>query len=222
MNGRMPEPYKEADRLLQRLTSLILKRREKVQRKLLTLGFDELNVMQEVDYLYEYIETMCEAYYRLLYTDRYWEMWEWLTGEEPDEDEVDELFELFLAGLLNNPNPVVHYAFQAELIRKRDRAKEAIIAVPTKAQKQLELEKNVRYVIQQAGFFMDITEDEADLMALKNADIKKVRWVIYGDDRVCETCQELDGTVWDVDNVPNKPHPRCRCYLRPVTSLKNV
>ena len=176
--------------------------------------------MQEVDALYEEIEELCVKYYRLLYIERYREMWIWLKNKEPKEDEVYELAELFITKILNEPSAILHYAFHSELVRKRDRAKEAILSVPTKTQKQLELEKSVRHVIQQAGFYVDITEDEADLQVLHDAGVKKVRWCVYGDDRVCETCEELDGTVWDLDSVPEKPHPRCRCYLRPVTSLK--
>lgn len=198
------------------MSKAILKRREETNRKLLILGFDELNVMREIDALYKKIEIICRRNYRALYIDRYEEMLLWLKDEEPDEDEVDELVEMFLAKILDRPNDITHYAFLPELIRKRDRAKEAILSVPTKAQKQLELEKAVRYVIQQAGFYVDITEDEANLQALKDADVKKVRWVVFGDDRVCSDCEELNGTVWDIDRVPKKPHPRCRCYLVPA------
>lgn len=201
------------------MTKQILKRREETNRKLLTLKFDELNVLQQVDALYENIEVLCREYYRELYVARYEEMWLWLMNQDPDEDEVDELVEAFLSKIFDEPNAVTHYAFHTELIRKRDKCKEAINAVPTKTQKQIELEKAIRYVIQQTGFYIDITEDEADLQALTNAGVKKVRWVTYGDDRVCETCEELDGTLWDIDNIPVKPHPRCRCYLIPVTSM---
>lgn len=221
------------------MTKQILKRREETNSKLRTLKFDDLNVMQQVDALYEEIEILCCEYYRLLYVERYGEMWLWLeqereqypgafgpkkrnprnTKREPKEDEVDDLAELYITRILNIPHAVTHYAFHSELVRKRDKCKEAITSVPTKTQKQLELEKAIRYVTQQAGFYIDITEDEADLQALTDAGVKKVRWITYGDDRVCETCEELDGTVWDLDNVPTKPHPRCRCYLIPVTSL---
>lgn len=201
------------------MTKQILKRREETNSKLRTLKFDDLNVMQQVDALYEEIEILCCEYYRLLYVERFGEMWFWLKNKEPEEDEVDDLAELYITRILNIPHAVTHYAFHSELVRKRDKCKEAITSVPTKTQKQLELEKAIRYVTQQAGFYMDITEDEADLQALTDAGVKKVRWITYGDDRVCETCEELDGTVWDIDNVPTKPHPRCRCYLIPVTSL---
>lgn len=172
--------------------------------------------MQEVDALYDEIGLACIKLFRELYMARYTELWKWLKGRNPKEDEIDELFEMYLAKLLNEPNDVTHYAFQTELIRKRDRAKEAILSVPTRTQKQLELEKAIRHLTQQVGFYVDITEDEASLQALKDAGIKKVRWNIYGDDRVCSVCEDLDGEIFPIDEVPIKPHPRCRCYLTPA------
>jgi len=178
-----------------------------------------MNVMKEIDLLYERIEELCTKRFAALYAERYGEMCLWLTNEEPEDDEVDELVEMYLAGLLDIPNPVTHYAFHAELIRKRDRAKEAILSVPTRTQKQLELEKSVRHMMQQIGFYTDITEDEANLQALKDAGVKRVRWTAYGDEKVCDSCEDLNGTVFDIDKVPTKPHPRCRCYLVPVRTI---
>ena len=117
------------------------------------------------------------------------------------------------------PNKLTHYAWDTETARKRDRAIEAIQASPTSLQKQLELDKAVRYFSQQTAFYVDIVSQDAEQEAYRQAGVKKVRWMIYGDDRVCDTCDDLNGTVWDIDKVPTRPHPRCRCYLVPVSSL---
>ena len=171
--------------------------------------------MQEVDALYEWIDGFCRENLRALYIERYTELWRWLKHQEPD-DQIDELVEMYLAGLWDKPNEITHYAFEPELVRKRDRAKEAIFAVPTRVQKQLELEKAGRYVIQQVGFYVDITSQDAELQAFKDAGVERVKWVVYGDDKVCDQCEELDGRIFDIDKVPPKVHPRCRCHLIPV------
>lgn len=47
--------------------------------------------------------------------------------------------------------------------------------------------------------------------------ISKVEWIACGDDHVCPECDDLDGKVFDIDNVPNCPlHIGCRCTFAPV------
>lgn len=165
--------------------------------------------------MYEWIDEFCRENLRALYIERYTELWRWLKHQDPD-DQIDELVEMYLAGLWDKPNESTHYAFGTELIRKRDRAKEAIFAVPTRVQKQLELEKAGRYVIQQAGFYADIVTQDAELQAYIDADVRRVQWNVYGDDKVCAQCEELDGEIFDIEDVPLRPHLRCRCYLTPA------
>ena len=199
------------------LIKRIQKGKDNAKRRLTVLKFDELNVLNEIDRLYSGIDEYCETEFLWLYCERYKELWRYLKGEEPDEDILDELVEMYLAGLWNEPNEITHYAFEPELIRKRDRAKEAIVSVPTKVQKQVELDKHIRYAIQQIGFYTDIVSQEAELQAYKDAGVKKVKWNIYGDNRVCSDCHDLNGKIFDIDNIPDRPHVRCRCYLTPVT-----
>lgn len=201
---------------METLAKRILRRKNEVKRKLTILKFDNLNVMKEMDSLYDGINDDCKKEFRAIYKERYAELWLYLTGKKARESFLDELAEMYLLGLLNEPDEQTHYAFEPELKRKRDRAKEAIDAVPTQTQKQLELEKAIRYVTQQVGFYVDITEDAASLRAMKDAGITKVRWNIYGDDKVCSECRGMDGNIYPIDRVPDKPHLRCRCYLTPI------
>jgi SPP1 gp7 family putative phage head morphogenesis protein len=124
--------------------------------------------------------------------------------------------ELWLIGFLKEPNENTNYAFDSELVRKRDRAKEAVNSVPTKTQKQLQLEKAVRIALQQDSWYTDMASQDAELQAYKDAGVKRVRWNIYGDDKVCAKCESMNGNVYDIDKVPKRPHLRCRCYLFPV------
>ena len=180
------------------------------------MGFDELNVMTETDSLYDDMKIDTVQELERLYLERYLEVMRFLKATLPKHDIIDDLVAMWIVGLLNDPDPVTHYAFEPELVRKRDRAKEAIRAVPTRTQKQLELEKAGRYALQQIGFYVDIAEDRASLQALKDAGVERVRWNAYGDDRVCAGCESLDGNVYPIERVPDKLHPRCRCFLTPA------
>ena len=128
-------------------------------------------------------------------------------------DALEELMEMELAGLLGEPNEVTHYTYAEEVLRKRDRAKEAILAVPTKAQKQLEIDKALRMFMQQTRFYTDLTSDDASYMALKDNGVESVRWHTQRDGKVCSECDERDGVVYPINRVPPKPHPNCRCWL---------
>lgn len=201
---------------METLVRRVLKRTEQTKRKLSLLDFDDLNVMDETEVLYEHFSVDIKAELRELYVARYTEVYEWLTGKYPKYDEIDELVEMYLAGLWDEPNESTHYAFGPELKRKKEKAQEAIRAVPTKAQKQIEMDKASRYVLQQSGFYVDIASQDAEKKALTDAGIKKVKWNIYGDDRVCKTCYDRNGKIYEISKVPPRPHLRCRCYLTPV------
>ena len=151
--------------------------------------------------------------YRMLLRERYREMTLYLTGKEPSEDTLDELVDLCLAGMLEEPNEVSHYSFDAEVERKRDRATEDTESEPTRVQKQLAMEKHLRYWLQMAAWYTDMVSQEAEYQALKDFGAVKVKWNIFGDDKVCKTCFDLDGKVFPIDRVPPRPHLRCRCYL---------
>lgn len=214
---KLPEPYKKADLWITWLSKKILWRSEKTRKKLSLLKYDDLSVMQEIDVLYEGIGKDCKKAFRELYADRYEELYVALKGKEPDEDEIDELVDMYLAGLWDDPNENTHYAFGTELVRKRDRAKEAITAVPTRTQKQLELEKATRYLIQQSAWYIDFTSQDAEIQALKDCGVKKVKRHEMNDDKVCTECRLANGEVYDVDKIPPLPHLRCRRNFTPIT-----
>ena len=131
-------------------------------------------------------------------------------------DALEELMEMELANLLSEPNEVTHYTYAEEVLRKRDRAEEAIFSVPTRAQKQLEIDKAVRIFMQQTRFYTDLTFDRASYMALKGNGVERVRWHTQRDGKVCGDCDERDGVVYPINQVPPKPHPNCRCIIVPA------
>lgn len=212
----MPPPYRKADAAQAALIKKARKRLDDEKRRLNILGFDELNVLRETDALYEGLFQDAQAQFRSLYIERYLEVLEWLEKPKPLDSFLTELVELWLIGFLKEPNENTNYAFDSEFIRKRDRTKEAVNSVPTKTQKQLQLEKAVRIALQQDSWYTDMASQDAELQAYKDAGVKRVRWQIYGDDKVCAKCESMNGNVYDIDKVPKRPHLKCRCYLVPV------
>lgn len=178
--------------------------------------------MQEIDLLYYELDTDNRVKFRELYKARYFEVLLWIKSgfnkrvKIPDEDTVDQLVEMYITGILSEPNEVTHYAYDAEVYRKRDRAKEAINAVSGSVQKQEELDRALRYWTRQTLFYCDIVSDAANIQAMKDAGVKKVMWNTQKDEKVCGDCHDRDGVVYPIDQVPDKAHPGCRCWLTPV------
>ena len=189
---------------------------EESKRKLNIMDFDEVNVLKESIKLYERLYSDCKKEWRNLYADRYIEMWLYLKGKKPDEDELDELVEMEMSRLLYEAHPVTKYIFDSEVLRKRDRMFEDIQASPTKAQKQLAMEKGKRFWAQMTTWYTDFTSQDAELDAIENAWVKKVKRHEMNDDRVCSVCRKLDGTIYAVDKIPPLPHLRCRAWYTPV------
>ena len=126
--------------------------------------------------------------------------------EDLDESFVEEFFEEY--------NPVTKYVFKNELGRKESRLFEALVAVPLdKVHIYAAAEKLLKRQVQQA--VIDL-EDEVAKTVYKALGVKEVLWISEQDDRTCGVCQEMDGTVYELDDVPPKPHYHCRCYLIPV------
>lgn len=185
------------------------------------LNFDELNVMKQVDSMYSDIDKQVRKKLKELWLARFMEVIALLIADgfiskAPDEDVIEDLLEMHLAGLLKEPNDVTHYIYAHEVLRKRDRAKEAILSVPTKAQKQITLDKHLRYLLQQVQWYADFTSQDAEEVAYEEANVKRVQRHEMKDDRVCAVCRAADGEIYDVDKIPPLPHPACRRWFTAV------
>lgn len=182
----------------------------------MALGFDELNVLTEIDVLYTTLDKNNRKQFKKLFHDRYAEMYLWLTEKKPDEDMLDELADMYLAGLLTEPNETTHYTYETEVLRKRDRAKESINSVPTKAQKQLEIDRALRIWAQMSGWYADFTSQGAEIQALENAGIERVKRHEQDDKRTCSVCRDADEEIYPIDNIPPLPHLHCRRWFTPA------
>lgn len=210
-----PKPYELSDAVIAVLNKRIVKRSSEAKQEMIQMKFDELNVMKTIEALYNDINRDCKKAFRQLFYDRFYEMWLFMKDEKPDEDIIEELLEMELAGLFDEVNEQTHYIWEAEIIRKRDRAVEAIWASPSKVQKQIEVDKAMRILSQQVGFYTDIVSDDAAATAMDRADISRVMWNTQEDGKVCKVCKEREGKTYQLSRVPVK-HLRCRCWLSPV------
>lgn len=201
-------PYKLADRAIAQLNKAVLRRADKAKQKLIAFGFDELNVITQTDALYADITATSRKKFIELYVARFKQIY--------DADDVYELAEMYVAFMLEEPNDATHYAYDAEVSRKRDRAKEAILSVPTKAQKQLMLEKHIRYFLQMADWYMDFSSQGAEIAALKAKGVKKVQRHEMNDGKTCGECRDADGAIYDINKIPPIPHVRCRRWFTPA------
>ena len=173
-------------------------------------------MIREVDTLYADMDADNRKAFKKLFVDRFFEMLLYLMADEevvPTDDEIDELAEMHLANLLTEPNKVTHYAYDTEVYRKRDRAKEAINAVPGRVEKQIQIDKNLRYWSSMTGFYVDFVSQDAEVEALKKAGAKRVQRHEMKDDKVCSVCKKEDGAIYDIDKIPPLPHPRCRRWF---------
>lgn len=130
-----------------------------------------------------------------------------------DANPDDTIDEMWVLGYLNTFNPTSTYIYTKEAERKKYRTYEAIMSSGAKV-KSFDIAK--KYWAQMvAEYAIEIT-DAATLKAYKDMGLKKVRWLTEDDDRVCHTCSEREGKVYDIDKVPEKPHWGCRCYYVPA------
>ena len=54
--------------------------------------------------------------------------------------------------------------------------------------------------------------DRAVIRAYKDQGITKIRWRTMEDEKVCAICEERDGKIFSIDNIPEK-HYNCRCWF---------
>jgi hypothetical protein len=210
------QAYKLADKAIEQINKSALTLKNKVKQNLTVLGFDELNVLKQVEKLYDDLGKLCRKKYCELFGARYVEMLKSLGADIPDDDAIDDLAELHITELLKYPNSTTQYAFDTELLRKRDRAKEAITSALTKTLKQATMDKHLRYFAQMAMWYADFTSQDAEITALKKAGVEKVQRHELIDDRTCKTCKAAGGEIYDINKIPPLPHPNCRRWFTPA------
>lgn len=173
------------------------------------MAFDELNVIRASEALYDRLEKANEEAFLKLARERYKD----ITGEEADE----KMSLAWLLAFLATYNPVTEFVYENEVIRKRDRFKEAMIASPNKL---ASIHRAMSLWLRQTEQYLVLIEDAAVLEGFITNGVKRVRWFTQVDERRCPECKSMHGKVYDIKKVPPKPHRNCRCYLVPVEAKR--
>lgn len=217
--------YKIGDR---KLKALIVTITRIFKKSRLTLDFDHINqpvrtLQAESKRVYKLLEQKNHQAYLelgyLVYIEAFKEAQPGMADSEISQKSKKAISEKWLDKLQSEYSPVTKYVYSREVERKRARFFEAIVA-DTEAKLRRDMESDYRVAenawIRQTRQAMIDTEDRAAITAYRDAGVRRVRWIAQRDDKVCEECERLDGLVFSIDAVPDKPHYNCRCSLEPV------
>lgn len=200
------------------------------------MAFDELNVIQTktvttemYERLLEYNSTEYKAIVRAareyalsFLTDSEKATFETAIkrGKNVAKSKANEDFDSgIVESVLDGYNLVTGYLYKREAERKRLRLAEEMLTARQFSDRQKYdngLKKAANYWFTQSGQYAIDMEDTAVKEVWEQAGIQQVMWVSERDNRVCHTCRELDGQIFDIDNVPGKQHYNCRCTIKPV------
>lgn len=167
------------------------------------VSFDELNVLQSTRLIYDELMQITEE--KLLELAVYYYNG---TVKNPKTN-IDREW-LYL--ILDDYDPITKYVFLHEVERKRARLAESILASQNKSK---EIDTALRYWSAMVAQYAIEVTDAATKQAYIDDGVERVMWVSMLDDRRCKECEKREGKVYDISNVPPKPHIGCRCYLVP-------
>lgn len=219
----LPKPFEYSDAVVRQLNRIAIRRVERIKNRLALDGFDELNVIKAIRRLYKSLDNDNRQAYETLWVDIYIAYYLWMKKrkklKKKEEDEIYEMAEAHLNELLMNPNPVTGYAYANEVNRKEERAEESVNAVQGDVQKQEALDKALRQWASMTWWYSDFVEEDAAVTSMKDCGVKKVQRHELEDTRTCETCDEENGAIYDIDKIPPPPHPHCRRWFTVLRDL---
>lgn len=178
--------------------------------------FDELNtadVKKHVIKLYKKIFKIIKSEFLAVANDIYAEIVNEAIelGFDGDLGNIDEAW---LGDFLEKYSPVTKYVFINELERKFSRLFEALIAdLEERLESYQTTEKLIARQVKQSGIEF---EDDITKKAYEDLGVEKVQWIAEDDDKTCGVCSELDGQIFNLEDVPLKQHINCRCWITPV------
>ena len=193
----MVNPYLKTDKTIAYLNKQYAKLFRRVT------AFDELNVIAVSHEIYDEALEITEQEATRLVKTVYDSTSE--SGEIPASDA-----HAAVVALMGAYNPVTKYIYRNEIDRKRSRFAEGVISSDTPRQ-EVELAK--RLLIATNKQFADEATFDAVVQAYADDGVKRVRWVTAVDDRRCTECKARHGKVYEIDDIPPKPHLHCRCYV---------
>lgn len=198
--------YDAADRAIKALNRENLRIFGRLKTKLMRA--DELHVIREVTDAYDdalklakrwFLEVARQAYANAM-RDAGKRKRNWI-----DRD--------WLLDYLEETEPLALYRFIPEWERKKARAIEGF---PVAQDKGKEIDKALRELSKQIGWFAVSVTDAATIQAFEDAGVIEVMWHAEHDNRTCKTCHGMDGKIFRLEDLPEKPHVNCRCWITPV------
>lgn len=184
--------------------------------RLKTLKFDELNVMRMVSKVYDDSVRLAKRRYLEIAEDAFIEamLLAGMAEEEAEGKLEDSITEDWVLDMLEDYNELTLYRFDTEVERKKQRTAEAILA---SLDKSAEVDKSMRLWTRQVAQYADNAVVYASIDGYKGAGVKKVKWISEHDAKVCNTCHERDGKIYQIDKLPLYPaHYFCRCIIAPA------
>lgn len=132
---------------------------------------------------------------------------------ENSVEKTTEINGLWLFEILQAFDPVTKYVYVNEVERKRARLFESLVAGENKS---AEIDTALRLFSAMARQYALTVTDKAVLQAYKDNGETRLQWVTTPDDRRCKVCAARDGKIYDIEDIPPKPHIGCRCILVPL------
>ena len=201
--------YRSADIVIEYLNKIFY---EEFARLKSVVAMDELNVLNKVKTVYlKLYDIIKELFYELAV-----EAYE--TAILGDYSLVSDITpECLYENVLERYDPVTLYVLDNEIERRYYRTSEAIIASGYDSDV---FDKALRQLSAIATQYAITTVDMATIQAYRDSGVTKVVWISKEDAKRCPECKKRHGKVYDIDNIPPKPHLYCRCELRPWNGAK--
>ena len=212
----LPKLYRLSDKCIDLLTEKVMLRFNRAHDTIWRGGFDELNTIKTVKTLYSQLDGDARKLWRELYDEIYIY---YIALYAPDSARGKPAAGKRVDAILSTPNPLSHYAWDREKGRKQDRTTEGVLSTADREADKI-WNTSLRLWVAATRLYSDDVAYQAALDAMRDAGIKRVRWITEADERVCDDCKPLHGKVFSIDKIPDKPHIGCRCYLQPVTKRK--
>ena len=203
--------YESADAAVKRMNRQNLK----LFNTLKLAKFDEISLIRAVGNVYDQSVNFAKQNYYEMAVDAYIAglMICGFSTEEASRRCNQRITHDWILDMLEEVDDIMLYRFMEEADRKKQRLAEAL----SKAlNRNAEVDKALRAWTGQIAQFALNAVDRARMQAFRDAGVTRVMWHTEADERVCHECAPLDGRIFDIDAVPRKPHPRCRCWLTPV------
>lgn len=167
------------------------------------LSYDELNVMSATKAVYSKID----LYVRQMFLQLMQAVYKKVTKRTCPYNYT------WLESFLLEYDEVSKYVYANEFERKRDRLAEALIASPKKNE---EIDAALRYLSFMLTAYAVRVTDQVVLTAYRDMGIDAVRWKAEKDNKTCTICKHRNGHIYDIEQVPPKPHLNCRCEYEEV------